>query len=75
MLKVFWARQEVEGGRLAVQWVPTAKMLADGFTKILPRQKHRDFVHQVGLVDISLELEKDSLIVSQGLPADLTKWQ
>lgn len=28
-------------------------MLADGLTKLLPRQKHENFVKQLGLVDLS----------------------
>jgi predicted DNA-binding protein (UPF0251 family) len=31
-----WLRQEVQAKRIKVEWVPTAKMVADGFTKILP---------------------------------------
>jgi hypothetical protein len=47
-----WIRQEVSHGRLTVQWIPTADMPADGLTKILPKQKHIQFVRQLGLVDI-----------------------
>ena len=31
-----WLRQEVQAGRIDVEWVPTAEMVADGFTKMLP---------------------------------------
>jgi hypothetical protein len=39
-----WVRQEARAGRVAVRWVPTGKMVADGLTKLLPRQKHEEFV-------------------------------
>jgi hypothetical protein len=47
-----WLRQEVQAGRIDVKWVPTAEIVADGFTKMLPGQKHAEFVRQLGLVDI-----------------------
>ena len=47
-----WLRQEVQEGRLHVNWIPTDEMPADGLTKALPRQKHEAFVRQLGLVDI-----------------------
>jgi hypothetical protein len=69
-----WVRQEVEAGRLAVQWVPTAEMPADGFTKILPRQKHHDFVRQLGLMNITAQLETETHSVNDGLPEDMSRW-
>ena len=51
-----WIRQEVTAGRLDVVWVPTDKMLADGLTKTLPRQKFKEFVRLLGLTDISHRL-------------------
>jgi hypothetical protein len=48
-----WLRQEVQAGRIDIEWMPTAEMPADGFTKQLPRQKHEEFVRQLNLVDIS----------------------
>ena len=47
-----WLRQEVQEKRIKVEWVPTSEMVADGFTKILPAQKHAEFVRQLNLVDI-----------------------
>jgi len=47
-----WVRQEVKHHRLHVQWRPTSQMPADGMTKMLPRQKHAAFIHQLHLVDI-----------------------
>ena len=48
-----WLCQEVQQGRLRVNWLPTDDMPADGLTKALPRQKHEAFVQQLGLVDIT----------------------
>ena len=39
-----WLCQEVQQGRLRVNWLPTDDMPADGLTKALPRQKHEVFV-------------------------------
>ena len=47
-----WLRQEVEAGRIKVEWKSTNHMPADGFTKLLPRQKHENFVRQLGMTDI-----------------------
>ncbi|KAF7136791.1 hypothetical protein CNMCM5793_006309 [Aspergillus hiratsukae] len=48
-----WLRQEARMGRIRVEHCPTSKMLADGLTKALPRQKFEPFVEQLGLVDVS----------------------
>lgn len=48
-----WLRQEVEEGRLKVDWTSTQNMTADGFTKALSHQKHVAFLKQLRLVDIS----------------------
>lgn len=47
-----WLRQEVQAKRLPIEWIPTANMPADGFTKILPRQKHERFKKMLRLNDI-----------------------
>ena len=47
-----WVRQEVQKGTIGVRWVPTACMPADGLTKILPPQSHKNFVKLLRLVDI-----------------------
>ncbi|KAI1007816.1 hypothetical protein K3495_g424 [Podosphaera aphanis] len=52
-----WVRQEVQASRLNVIWVPTDKMPADGLTKILMKQKFKEFVKQLGLVDIGTRLK------------------
>jgi hypothetical protein len=46
-----WLRECVQRGILKVDYLPTAKMTADGLTKMLPPQKHKEFVKQLGLVD------------------------
>lgn len=51
-----WLRQEIQQGRIALEWKPTAEMPADGLTKPLPTQKHAAFVQQLNLVDISTRL-------------------
>lgn len=55
-----WLRQEVEAGRIKVEWKSTNHMPADGFTKLLPRQKHENFVRQLGMTDIRHLVVKES---------------
>jgi hypothetical protein len=45
-------RQEVQQGQLQVEWFPTAEIPADGLTKSLVRQKHAEFVRQLGLENV-----------------------
>lgn len=52
-----WLRQEVQSGRIPVQWAKTSDMVADGLTKLLPRQKHVEFVRLLGMEDIGSLLE------------------
>jgi hypothetical protein len=47
-----WLRQEVQAGNIRIDWVASEHMIADGLTKALPRQKHENFVRQLGLVDV-----------------------
>ncbi|KAI1665821.1 hypothetical protein L13192_09505 [Pyrenophora tritici-repentis] len=53
-----WIRQEVEENRLYVHWKPTNQMPADGMTKMLPRQKHIEFIQQLHLVDIRSKVQE-----------------
>lgn len=73
-----WVRQEVQQNRLLITWLPTKDMLADGLTKILPRQLHKSFIKHLGLVNISDKLAKltnDSTSSTQDLlPEDMTTW-
>ena len=39
-----WLRQEIQTGNISTVWVSTNDMAADGFTKILPYQKHQHFI-------------------------------
>jgi hypothetical protein len=47
-----WLRQEVQAGRISIEWMKTSDMIADGLTKILPRQKHLEFLRMLGMEDI-----------------------
>ena len=51
-----WLRQIHQQGKIQVQWVPTTGMPADGFTKPLSAEKHSQFMKQLGLVDISAQV-------------------
>jgi hypothetical protein len=42
----------VKAGRIAIRWVPIARMVADGLTKLLPRQQHERFIKLLRMVDI-----------------------
>ena len=45
----YWLRQEILTKRIQVHWTSTTTILADGLTKALPPQRHRDFVRLIGL--------------------------
>ena len=47
-----WMKQEVNAGRIHVDWIPTAEMPADGLTKVLPRQKQQRFRDLLGMREI-----------------------
>ncbi len=47
-----WLRQEVQAGRLKVEYMSTRDMPADGLTKMLPRQRHELFIKQLNLEDM-----------------------
>lgn len=48
-----WLRQEVQAGRLRIEWVNTKGMAADGFTKVLRGQRFLDWRQHQGLTDIA----------------------
>lgn len=52
-----WARQAYQQNQFQVSYTPTADMVADGLTKILPDQKFKRFVEQLALTDIRSVLE------------------
>ncbi|KAJ5748146.1 uncharacterized protein N7511_009842 [Penicillium nucicola] len=52
-----WLRQEVLAGRIALRWTPTAKMVADGLTKMLSRQQHENFIKLLRMVQIEHLIE------------------
>ena len=53
-----WLRQEVQAKNIKIDWVSTADMIADGFTKELSPQKHANFVCQLNLVNIQDKFQK-----------------
>ena len=54
-----WLRQEVQEGRIKIDWMPTASMAADGLTKALLCQKHEAFIEQLNLVDIEERIKSE----------------
>jgi hypothetical protein len=54
-----WLRQEYAMKRVLFRWKPTKEMLADGLTKALPKQKFRNFVDMIGMVDIRERLDTE----------------
>ena len=56
-----WLRQETSKGTVRIEWISTAEMPADGFTKPLGPQKHATFLKQLNLVDITAMLVQTSI--------------
>jgi len=52
-IRQHWLREQVADNKIKITWIPTNHMPADGLTKPLPRQKHENFIQQLGLVDLS----------------------
>jgi hypothetical protein len=48
-----WIRQEVTEGRIKMEYVQSADMIADGLTKVLPGSKWEGFLQQLGLVNVN----------------------
>lgn len=44
-----FVRDQVETGAVSFEWVATQEMAADGLTKALSNEKHKTFIHQIGL--------------------------
>ncbi|CCE27671.1 uncharacterized protein CPUR_01145 [Claviceps purpurea 20.1] len=70
-----WLRQEVSRGNISVEYVESAEMIADGFTKVLPVNKWPKFIQQVGLVEITKhEVKNDARLEEiQDQLEDLTR--
>jgi hypothetical protein len=54
-----WLRQEFAMKRVIFRWKATKEMLADGLTKALPKQRFRNFVDMIGMVDIRERLDME----------------
>jgi hypothetical protein len=48
-----WLRQEIQLKNIAVRWLSTSEIPADGLTKRLPGQQHLNFIKQLGLVSVT----------------------
>lgn len=44
-----WLRQEVNAGTIRVEYTPSADMIADGLTKVLPVNRWSGFLEQLGM--------------------------
>ena len=55
-----WLRQETQEGRISMEWCPTAKMKADGLTKVLTGQRFERFIEQLGLEDVQDRLTESA---------------
>jgi hypothetical protein len=49
-----WMREKYQKGELQVEWKPTTEIEADGFTKLLAPQRHKQYVKQVKLTQVKL---------------------
>ena len=49
-----WLKQEVRNKRIAIEWTSSDTTIADGLTKSLPPQRHKEFVRLVGLRKLDL---------------------
>jgi hypothetical protein len=66
-IRQHWLREQVADNKIKITWISTNHMPADGLTKPLPRQKHENFIQQLGLVDLSkLGLLQNSCSSSSG---------
>ena len=56
-VRYHYVREEVEAGRFAIKYVPTGECAADGLTKPLPAEGHKQFVKLLNLRSGDLEGE------------------
>lgn len=54
-----WSRQEYKKGSFSVGYTPTNEMIADGFTKLLRRQRFIQFRDQLNLQDLSFLIKNN----------------
>ena len=47
-----WLRQEVQNEAISIKWTSSTDILADGLTKILSSQRHKEFVKLIDLEDV-----------------------
>ena len=57
-----WLRQEISTRQILVDYTRSQDMLADGFTKALQNNAFKNFVQQLGLVDIQERLDQRCLL-------------
>lgn len=55
-----WLRQEVRKGTIDIRWTPTAAILADGLTKTLSSQRHKEFIRLIGMQNSKSGQNEDS---------------
>ena len=48
-VRYHYVREEVEAGRIAIKYVPTGECAADGLTKPLPAEGHKQFLKLLNL--------------------------
>ena len=58
-IQYHYIRQEVENGCIALEFVPTRLMAADGYTKPLTGLKHEEFIRMLGLAEWKKENTKE----------------
>jgi hypothetical protein len=54
-----WIKQKIHTGEIALKWIDTANMKADGLTKALNTTKQAQFVKLIGLTEVIREKKKD----------------
>ncbi|RMZ86702.1 hypothetical protein DV736_g6071, partial [Chaetothyriales sp. CBS 134916] len=54
-----WLRQEAQARRVLFEYLETAQMPADRFTKALPRQKYGEFIKLIKMTNITLRLQQE----------------
>ncbi|POS85144.1 hypothetical protein EPUL_003525 [Erysiphe pulchra] len=52
-----WVRERVQLKESNVKWISTSNMVADGMTKVLGKQKHKNFVNMLGLTEMNAHIQ------------------